>query len=403
MRQYTELLDDRAFLISPEDDDYEEQLLRTAALFRPFDQALDAFLVWHGFDGGRTGPDARVDFLRERFRRADIPFPRGVRDWFARGKRPERDTAFQLCFAFGLDVEGTRAFFREVYLERSFDCHAVREAVYFYCIRNGLSYGEAGELMGQIKKVPVGRLAGDREILYTGTILEQLRHITRKEDLVRYLNDNIEKFRYNNATATSYIRRLWDTIAGPGGLACLESRLILQPEAEEDRRVTVAEEGSSVWNVYAQILGLDRYQRARLVGDRSIKAVLRDNALLHPLAEASFPDRDGIHKVLNGAHVSNERVRKLLILLVFYAYWAGRLTEGGSSRRARPGDAGRCLASLDRYLLDAGYPELYLGNPYDWIFLWALRDDYPLDAFRSYIGELFAVKSEQSPQIQPEE
>ena len=50
---------------------------------------------------------------------------------------------------------------------------------------------------------------------------------------------------------------------------------------------------------------------------------------------------------------------------------------------------------MNRYLLDAGYPELYPGNPYDWIFLWALRDDYPLEAFRSYIGELFAVKSEQ--------
>ena len=45
-------------------------------------------------------------------------------------------------------------------------------------------------------------------------------------------------------------------------------------------------------------------------------------------------------------------------------------------------------------LLDANYPELYAGNPYDWLFLWSLQDDYPLDAFRSYIGEIFAVAKE---------
>ena len=39
--------------------------------------------------------------------------------------------------------------------------------------------------------------------------------------------------------------------------------------------------------------------------------------------------------------------------------------------------------------------DLYAGNPYDWIFLWALSDEQPLYAFRSYVMEIFAVHSEK--------
>ena len=59
-------------------------------------------------------------------------------------------------------------------------------------------------------------------------------------------------------------------------------------------------------------------------------------------------------------------------------------------------DSRRCLNTINKRLLDADYPSLYAGNPYDWLFLWALNDDHPLEAFRSYIGEAIAVKEEQN-------
>jgi len=36
----------------------------------------------------------------------------------------------------------------------------------------------------------------------------------------------------------------------------------------------------------------------------------------------------------------------------------------------------------------------HAGNPYDWIFMWALNDENPLWAFRFFIGEVFAAKEE---------
>ena len=51
MSQYTELLDIKAETLSPDDDEYEMNLLEVSALFRGFDEALTAFIEEHGFIG----------------------------------------------------------------------------------------------------------------------------------------------------------------------------------------------------------------------------------------------------------------------------------------------------------------------------------------------------------------
>ena len=61
---------------------------------------------------------------------------------------------------------------------------------------------------------------------------------------------------------------------------------------------------------------------------------------------------------------------------------------------ARPDDVRRCIASMNRFLVDAGYPELYEGNPYDWIFIFAVQDEYPLEAFRFFMREVYLNKEE---------
>ena len=51
---------------------------------------------------------------------------------------------------------------------------------------------------------------------------------------------------------------------------------------------------------------------------------------------------------------------------------------------------------MNSLLLEAGFQELYLGNPYDWIFLWCMNDEEPLDTFRYYLGEVFATHIEET-------
>lgn len=47
-------------------------------------------------------------------------------------------------------------------------------------------------------------------------------------------------------------------------------------------------------------------------------------------------------------------------------------------------------------MIEAGYPELYVGNPYDWIFFYVSHDREPLITFREIWQSLLDNVSEAS-------
>lgn len=403
MDYYTDYLNTTALTLSPDDECYEEKLLSIASHFRSFDDALTQFIIEHGY-GGRDDAEAKAAFVKQKFSAAGIQIPRDIKSWFAGAKTIKRDTAFQICFAFGLDVNSTNEFFRKVYLERSFDCHTISEAVYYYCTRNGLQYSEALDIISKMPTVKKGPINTKQEILYTGSIISFINGVKNADELIAYVADHIEQFGYNNATATKHIQDLWDSISRQSGIAFKEGQLRDKTfnqyhednAASADDYTVVTEEADSIWKVYAQIFGLDKYQTVKYGTNRTIKPLLENNHLLPPLAEASFPDRDGIEKITKGVHVSHERIRKLMILLEFYAFWANIIIQNNDALAvAAEHDAERCVDKINSYLLESGYPELYPGNPYDWIFMWAVKDSQPLLAFRDHMIALYAYKSDQ--------
>lgn len=397
MGEYTRFLSDLACGISPEDENYRQKLLDAAQSFRTFDAALDEFLVQRGYSGDSSDTEAKVGFLMEKFEKAGIELEaRLPRAWFRRHIQPDkRDIAFKFCFAFQLTPEEAQDFFRRVYLQRGMDCHSVTEAVFYFCLRHGLNYSDARELL---RKAPQqdgkGHLDRSAEVLYTGTILQELDRFRTPEELLAYLKENSEQFAYNNATAKKYIQQLWKRIAGENGLAAREFHRRC-PEKEMPVRER------SVWDIYQQIFGLldfdwvNQDRIFRVEGDRTLKPLLRANSLIHPLAGKSFPDRRGLEEINKGNWQSDEVIRKTMILLAFYRFWAELFLKGSASEyEAKPNDAERCIASIDRLLLDAGYPALYAGNPYDWIFLFVSLDEYPLEAFRFFMKEVYLAAGE---------
>ena len=113
--------------------------------------------------------------------------------------------------------------------------------------------------------------------------------------------------------------------------------------------------------------------------------------LLHAWAEDSFPSRVGLEKILNGEHASEQLVHKTIILLVFYRFWVKSALKN-HSYQAKSGDTGRCTCEINKYLMDAGYPELYPGDPFDWVILHAVENEFPLLVFREFMRELFYIK-----------
>ena len=393
MANYTTVLQKPLDNISWEDDNFIEELLEVVQLFRPFYVAMDEFLTEHGYAGDVTDVGAKVAFIRETFAKANMDAPREIKEWFT-GQPVKRDTVFQICFAFGLDGGETDEFFRRIYTkERSFNCHLVQEAIYYFCLNNGLTWADALDIQSRVPLA--GKSNGSAEVVYTGSIIAELNNLESKEELVSWLNDNIDKFAGNNVTAYETIRRLWHQAAGPEGLLIREHHEL--PSMLDDVAIggksgmRASERGAKPWDAYLAILQLDKKDVKKLGTDRSIKPILEK---LHNDAQDSFPDRQGIDLILRGEHVSYERVRKWLVLLTFYTYWAKKALAKGDYE-AMPGDADRCIAEMNRFLIDCGYPELYVGNPYDWIFCYAIKDSEPLRTFRFIWNELLTGALEE--------
>jgi len=431
MSQYTELLSIQAETLSPDEDGYEESLRETATLFRGFDSALTSFLEEHGFSGDISDVEAKSKFLRDRFKAANVKPPRDFKEWFLPNTVIKRPTAYKICFAFGLDIAATNDFFRCVQFERGFDCHTTSEAVYYFCIRNGLSYAEAQTIIYRIPVPKKVKALPNQEVLYTGTIIEYINGIGDSESLIKYITDNISDFQYNNVTAIKYIQELWTEISHENGLAVQEGRLIDKFNLFEDKSkkgdtdtrskevideevryqekevkpadYVVATDDSSTWTILSQIIGMRNYMETEyaIKYDRSLTSVLSENALMPLNASYCFPSQHSIDRLLRGELGDNELMRKMLIFLVFYTYWAKIIVSNSDTEYiAKRSYADRCLETINGRLLSAGYPELYPGNPYDWLFLWSLNDEHPLGAFRAYMGEVFAINDEHSAEIE---
>lgn len=243
-----------------------------------------------------------------------------------------------------------------------------------------------------------------------------MESFTKTEELLDYINRHIAQFGYNNASGSVRIQELWKELAEENGLCEKERRILYgidqylteEEKIEAERRVGDGKkerraDASSTFGILLQILGLSDTYTSRWGKDRSLKPFLAGNEGIHPIAESVFPDRDGIEKVPNGKKVSFERVRKILILLLFYRFWIEIALENAENGEKFPyEDIGdnkeRFLCYMNDELSDVGLPILYEGNPYDWIFLFAAsartEDDVqsPLDNLRGYMKQLISLK-----------
>ena len=401
MAEYTEHLENLGNDIDPFDgdpEDFADQLMAVAAQFRSFDEAISLFIAEHGYKGDLEDTVGKISFIEAMFNAENIPVPRNIRKWFSDKISIEKDpTGYQFCFAFHLDIDESNDFFRRVCLERGFDCHSVREAVYYYCLKNHIAYREAMTIMDRAAaSFSQEAVSVNAEIPYTSIIRNEIDQMDSVENLISYLTDNRYIFAVSKVTSTEQVRTLWNDISSPGGLADQELENHYFDCVDDSTTGQKKNRKRSTWEIYKQILGLSGEKIPAIEKNRSIKTFLKDNPVLHKRAEQDFPDRIGIDHILAGRTVSAERMRKDLILLSFYSFWIKKALNK-QDYFADYDDFSRCKAHMNQYLLEAEYQELYYGNPYDWIFLFCMQTEAPLSSFREFIA---AVKNARHPQIQ---
>lgn len=128
-------------------------------------------------------------------------------------------------------------------------------------------------------------------MLFTESIIKEINRFKSKEELIQFFNNNLEQFGYNNATAYKYIMKIWNEIKKSKGLAEREKALLF-PNLINNGDKTESKK-RSVWDIYLQILGLydfdyDNSPLFVLDTDRTLKPILKNNDLLHPLQKIHF-------------------------------------------------------------------------------------------------------------------
>ena len=192
-------------------------------------------------------------FLQKKFKQAGISSTkaRNAQKWLSEANAFERETGFRIAFALGLTVEETDEFFRTVLLDRSFDCHTIEEAIYYYCIYHGKGYPSAESLIAAAPQVGKTAVPSEGDVLYTKNIISYLRNCSSNEALLQYFRENLTQFGYNQVKAKEFIGQLWKQISEPNGLAELERKYFPQYEKGDNPAIE-----NSTWGIYLQILGL---------------------------------------------------------------------------------------------------------------------------------------------------
>jgi len=265
---YTDEIEEKIYDIRPEDANYTDELLKMAQSFRNFDKALDEFIQGLGYDGNINNIDNKVKFIKTIFKEAHMKNPRNMKKWYSEHKRIEKDTAYQLCFAFHLSIDETKDFFRRVCLLCCFDLHNIDEIIYYYCMKHDLTYQDALDIIHQSPKDNKGKI-DSHEVLYTSTIADEINRIHNTQELLNFFHHNIEQLSYNNATAYRNIKEIWNMIKSQDGLA--------YKERQSSDQFEMTYKQLSDWGVYLQILGFEEYHTIQLNKDRSLKPILNDN------------------------------------------------------------------------------------------------------------------------------
>ena len=335
----------------------------------------------NGFDGDKSDADALAKFIFAlgNERNAPLSSLNTVKNWLKKappsGNQTGRENVYTLCFALGLNAKETKEFFLKAYLERPFNYKNTHEAVYFFCLNNGLSYTKAREIIEKIE--------GSAEIINPDAekVTEQvgyaLSQIKAEDDAVEYLVNNRCGFAIQNQTATEKIKVL---IKECQELATKEFALDSYLDDKDNLAVTTIDEL------------LDAIYGCSLRGKngKSKLSISISDSKFPERIKKNFPQRQQFENILTGK-ASFDVIRKALILLNFYHFFADAYISTQNDYSKYWFD--EFVDETNALLAECGHVQLYWRNPYDWMFGYCAYSldlgEYPVDQLRLLIEEFY--------------
>ncbi len=104
------------------------------------------------------------------------------------------------------------------------------------------------------------------------------------------------------------------------------------------------------------------------------------NSRLPQAVKGRFPDQQTLKKI-NSDKITTEELRKMIILLFSYKFWFLKKYKNKELGFEEYRDG------LNDLLYESYLQKLYMGNPFDWIFMFCTLSEDSLSLFRTLMGE----------------
>lgn len=393
--------------VDKKNGDHADFLIKfTQEKFMPFNKRLQRFIKV-------LCKDENVDFIsyiKDGADRHGVEIPdrdRAIKNWINKESIPERDKVFLIVFSLGLNMEQTYDFFRRVYFDRAFDVKNTKEMIYYYCIKNGFDYNKVKELSAIVRidkeKKETSNVNHEGKTIYT-------KHIQNKVDLFSDENLFIEYARNHRNDVSGEKIRAHEVFSilkknilnrieknDKNDIAWLIYRVADKDEVkyklpkyenvaefnesdiygnEKTRKMNefVYDEGfkdnmnknvNSFWEydeksretdafLYNYILKTktNNNSGSNTVFNKQIKAKFPKELF------ENFPEVFTLSKINKNSKISNEEMRKAIILFLFYNWGSQKVIETNEFEE-----------ECNETLVECGFSKLYYGNPFDWLIL----------------------------------
>ena len=371
------------FLI--DDEEYTEEYLKEYP-YHSFSDGLTECIVKHGFIGDIGSVEEKTAFVKQKYAEKNVPLNiSNIRRWFTE-KRPlsnrtSRELVYQFCFAMEMNLEEVTEFFLKVYFECPFNFRVSDEVIYYFCFANGLDYSIAQELKEKTSAILKQAELEKSKIEFTTAIGAGLKNIHTEKELLQYISENACEFLVNNRTAYLYASELLNECTD---LAKKFFDFENEFNFSEEKNPHHTEKKQNVDLFLYMLFGIDLLQYKK---EKSF-AKASD---FPELVKSNFPLKMQLSKLKNNEPVSYETMRKALILLEFYAYFASLFYENRNDTKfcSIEDDYTSFVAETNDLLTSCGYPVLYVRNPFDWLFMHCANQNFPLQEFRNAVTRYY--------------
>lgn len=368
--------------------------LKDTSNFCSFAEGLTELIKNYGYDGQLEDTVSKTNFIISKLQSIGVSITKStVKDWFNNKRRPlsgSRNVIFQICFALLVSLEDIKDFFRRVYFEKSFNCHTIEEAVYYYCFKEELTYSHAKQLVNTINNFHVYKNKPSN--VFTKEIRDSIDRYSSDEELLFFFKENKSIFTQYNVTALDFINKLYNNIRGKK-----EDKDVI--EAFKNNQIPDTRNCGLVIQEYLYSL---KNGRAACITGRDITSIdfmldqmittnsgINKDTDIPDIVRKNFPSKKTFSDIMNHAtgQASYDSIRKCLILLKFYDFWVTQLLDPVKNENKLFNIFDIYREETNHILVSSGYEELFAGNPYDWLFLWASTKDDPLGTLRESINK----------------